>query len=140
MLTSCRLLLSWSAAARTRFTSLSPCSTPIDQKLTEAGKQPAGPDGQRRTASAASVATPSGQVIQQGHALLLSHPQELLDAFPDLADDLDVLGWQALACTPLAGPDVIIGTLRFAWDHPRLLDAGDLVVITALAAYVTDAL
>lgn len=82
----------------------------------------------------AAVAFRTGQLIASGN------PASIRADFPELADDLAALGWQAIACAPVPGVRGPLGALTFSWDHPHHLDADQRSVMVTVAGYVGQAL
>ncbi|WP_433129098.1 PP2C family protein-serine/threonine phosphatase [Micromonospora sp. CA-240977] len=61
---------------------------------------------------------------------------ELMDARPTLAGDVELLGWQAAVCAPLAG---VPGGLLLAWTQPRVFAPEDRAHLATMIGYITRA-
>ncbi|MFI6073866.1 SpoIIE family protein phosphatase [Actinoplanes sp. NPDC051343] len=83
---------------------------------------------------------PAAVAVRSRRPVFLGDRATLAHFYPELADDVEHLGWHALVCAPLLGTSSVLGTLRFAWDQPHAFDTGEQAVITTLAGYVALAL
>ena len=89
---------------------------------------------------ATSAPLPASVAFRTGRLLTLPDPDSIRTGFPQLADDLAALGWQAIACAPVPGVRGHLGVLTFSWAHPHELDADQRSVMVTVAGYVGQAL
>ena len=87
-----------------------------------------------------SAPLPAAEAFRTGQLLALADPAAIRAGFPQLADEMTALGWQAIACAPVPGVRGRLGVLTFSWDHPHVLDADQRSVMVTMAGYVGQAL
>ncbi|WP_433796412.1 GAF domain-containing SpoIIE family protein phosphatase [Actinoplanes sp. CA-252034] len=112
-----------------------------EQRLQVHGTEPLPTDVTARWPSfPASAPLPAAEVFRTGQLLALPDPAAIRDGYPQLADEVAALGWQAIACAPVPGVQGRLGALTFSWEHPHELDADQRSVMVTMAGYVGQAL
>ncbi|MEU4427132.1 SpoIIE family protein phosphatase [Actinoplanes sp. NPDC024001] len=112
-----------------------------EQRLQVYGTEPLPADVATRWPSfPASAPLPAAEVFRTGQLLTLPNPAAIRAGYPQLADDIAALGWQAIACAPVPGVQSRLGALTFSWNHPHELDADQRSVMVTMAGYVGQAL
>ena len=87
-----------------------------------------------------SAPLPAAESFRTGQLLALADPAAIRADFPQLADEMAGLGWEAIACAPVPGVHGRLGVLTFSWTHPHQLDADQRSVMVTVAGYVGQAL
>jgi serine phosphatase RsbU (regulator of sigma subunit) len=87
-----------------------------------------------------AATVPAAEAFRSGQLITLADPDSIAAAFPQGAADLQLLGWQAIACAPIPGLNSPLGVLTFAWAHPHDIDVHEQATIAAIAGYVGQAL
>lgn len=112
-----------------------------EQRLQVLGaEQLPGDVGARWISFPVSAPLPAAEAFRTGQLLALGDPAAIRAGFPQLADELAALGWQAIACAPVPGVQGRLGVLTFSWNHPHVLDADQRSVMVTVAGYVGQAL
>ncbi|MEU8657347.1 GAF domain-containing SpoIIE family protein phosphatase [Actinoplanes philippinensis] len=108
-----------------------------DQRLRVFGAEPLPADVSARWLSfPASAPLPAADTLRTGQLLLLTDPAAIRAEYPQLADEVAGLGWQAIGCAPVPGVQGRVGALTFSWDDPQDLDADQRSVMVTVAGYV----
>ncbi|GAA2704048.1 GAF domain-containing SpoIIE family protein phosphatase [Actinoplanes palleronii] len=87
-----------------------------------------------------SAPVPAALAFRTGQLIASGDPASIRADFPQLADDVAALGWQAIAAAPVPGIRGPLGALTFSWDHSLHLDAAQKSVMVTVAGYVGQAL
>ena len=112
-----------------------------EQRLQVLGTDPLPEDVAERWVSfPASAPLPAAETFRTGQLLALADSAAIRASFPQLADEMTALGWQAIACAPVPGVRGRLGVLTFSWSHPHELDADQRSVMVTVAGYVGQAL
>ncbi|MEU4620035.1 SpoIIE family protein phosphatase [Actinoplanes sp. NPDC023801] len=112
-----------------------------EQRLQVYGTEPLPADVAERWPSfPASAPLPAAEVFRTGQLLALPDPAAIGESYPQLADEMAALNWQAIAAAPVPGVRGPLGALTFSWNHPHELDADQRSVMVTIAGYVGQAL
>ncbi|MFU8873582.1 SpoIIE family protein phosphatase [Micromonospora sp. SL4-19] len=83
---------------------------------------------------------PAVDAVRTGTPVFLEDRPSIFARYPHLAEEIEAVGWHAIAAAPLPGPGQATGALFFAWPEPHPLEVDEQAVITSLAGYVAHAL
>lgn len=83
---------------------------------------------------------PATDAVCTSTPVFLDDRPAILARYPHLAEEIEAVGWHAIAAAPLPGPGRTMGALFFAWPEPHPLEIDEQAVITSLAGYVAHAL
>jgi PAS domain S-box-containing protein len=82
---------------------------------------------------------PASDTVRRQQPLLFTDRDEIIAAYPDLADDLDAAGTQAMANMPLIASGRCIGALMATWTEPHDYDDDELRFLRTLAGQAAQA-
>ena len=85
---------------------------------------------------------PVTRAVRSATPLYFGRAEDVIDPFPELADDVRMLGMQAAAAIPVpdpAGSGTPLGALALVWTTPRELDVSDRAALLSLATHVGQA-
>jgi PAS domain S-box-containing protein len=82
---------------------------------------------------------PAADTVRRQEPLLFTDREEIIASYPDIADDLEAAGTQAMANLPLVTSGRSIGALMATWTEPHDCDDDELRFLRTLAGQAAQA-